>query len=249
VGLAIDPGAAGGPFFWTSDNHSGLSTVYDATGKIVPLVVNLSPAADGSATAAPTGIVFNTSAAFKGDALIFDGEDGKITGWQSGSSGVLRSDQSAAGAIYKGLAIVDKTLWAANFHAGTVDVFDDGYNKLTTVPSDPSLPQGYAPFNVVTLGSKVYIAYAQQDEDAEDDLPGAGHGYIDVFDTDGQLDKRLISGAPLSAPWAMAEAPAGFGPFSARCWSATLATEPSTRSTSSPARCSAPWWMLRDSRS
>ncbi len=41
--------------------------------------------------------------------------------------------------------------------------------------------------------------------------PGAGNGYVDVFDGSGTLLKRLISGGALNSPWGMAMAPATFG--------------------------------------
>jgi uncharacterized protein (TIGR03118 family) len=36
---------------------------------------------------------------------------------------------------------------------------------------------------------------------------------VDVFDTSGQLVKRLISGGDLNSPWGLVLAPAGFGGF------------------------------------
>ena len=36
---------------------------------------------------------------------------------------------------------------------------------------------------------------------------------MDVFNTDGVLQKRLVSQGVLNSPWGMAVAPAGFGPF------------------------------------
>jgi uncharacterized protein (TIGR03118 family) len=213
-GLAINPDAKGGPFFWVAANHVGVLAVYDATGKVIPLVVDVDPADGGPKGASPTGQVFNAGTHFKGDKFITDGEDGKISGWQSGTHAVLRADESASGAIYKGLAIARDTLWAANFHAGSVDVFDDSYGMLTLKPTDPDIPSGYAPFNVVDLDGKVYVAYAKQDADAEDDEAGPGHGFVDVFTEAGQLDHRLVSAGPLNSPWGMVMAPPAFGALS-----------------------------------
>jgi uncharacterized protein (TIGR03118 family) len=43
---------------------------------------------------------------------------------------------------------------------------------------------------------------------------GAGLGMVDVFDGTGTLMKQLIGvGGALNAPWGIAMAPAGFGPF------------------------------------
>ncbi len=49
--------------------------------------------------------------------------------------------------------------------------------------------------------------------DKHDDLAGPGHGFIDVFTTEGHLVKRLVSRGVLNSPWGMALAPDGFGPF------------------------------------
>jgi uncharacterized protein (TIGR03118 family) len=124
------------------------------------------------------------------------------------------------GAIYKGLAIATKhgttMLYAANFHAGTIDVFNDSFAPVT-VPGgfvDPNLPAGFAPFNVQEIAGRLVVAYAKQDADAEDEVAGPGLGYVDVFDTSGQLLRRLISQGQLNAPWGLAVAPRHFGPFS-----------------------------------
>jgi uncharacterized protein (TIGR03118 family) len=100
--------SATGPF-WISDNHSGLSTLYNSTGGVQSLVVTI-PAPPGSTNpAAPTGIIFNGTTNFVvsgGPAhFIFATEDGTIIGWNSGSNAVLKVDNSSADAIYKGLAM------------------------------------------------------------------------------------------------------------------------------------------------
>ena len=79
---------------------------------------------------------------------------------------------------------------------------------------DPNLPAGYAPFNVQNLGGSLYVTYALQDAAKHDDVPGPGHGYVNVFDLNGNLQRRLISQGPLNSPWGLALAPAKFGAFS-----------------------------------
>src|SRR2546429_8535542 len=54
--------ASGSPW-WVSDNGTGLSTLYNATGVPQALVVTI-PTPDGSGTSAPTGTVFNATPAF-----------------------------------------------------------------------------------------------------------------------------------------------------------------------------------------
>jgi uncharacterized protein (TIGR03118 family) len=64
------------------------------------------------------------------------------------------------------------------------------------------------------VNGQLYVTYALQDSNAEDDVPGPGHGYVDVFDTNGNLMQRLVSSGPLNSPWGLALAPSGFGVFS-----------------------------------
>jgi len=73
----------------------------------------------------------------------------------------LAVDDSASGAMYKGLAILTpqcchEYLALANFHAGFIASDDVTFNLLGTLGSfkDPSLPTGYAPFNIQHIGSE-----------------------------------------------------------------------------------------------
>lgn len=129
-------------------------------------------------------------------------------------------DRSSVGAVYKGLAIVTATdgtvrLFAADFHNNRIDVFDGNFNLVTTVVLvDPHLRPGLAPFNIVAIGTNVYVTYAVQDATAMDDVPGVGNGRIDVFDVNGTFVRTLLDGDHLNAPWGVAQAPTNFGPAS-----------------------------------
>src|SRR5262249_43067402 len=85
---------------------------------------------------------------------------------------------------------------------------------LSSSFADPHIPKGYAPFNIEELGGKLYVTYAQQDKHAADNVDGAGKGFVDVFDNNGTLLKRLVSRGSLNAPWGLALAPPDFGKFS-----------------------------------
>ena len=212
-GIAFGPTSP----FWISDNHTGLSTLYRGSGEIVPLVVTIPPPGGSPAgtQASPTGAVFNGSADFNGDLFLFATEDGTIAGWNGGTSAIREVDNSGASAVYKGIAIAGDLLYATNFSAGTIDVFNSSFG-LTTVPGgfvDPTLPAGFAPFNIANIGGQLFVTYAKQDADKHDDVAGPGNGFVDVFNTDGVLQKRLVSQGVLNSPWGMAVAPAGFGPF------------------------------------
>lgn len=207
--------------FWVSDNGTGVSTLYNGSGSKQALTVTI-PATSTGGPARPTGQVFNGGAGFNGDRFLFATEDGTIAGWRGalGTAAELVVDNSTLGANYKGLAIgsngAGTFIYAANFHAGTIDVYDSIFAPafLPGAFTDPTLPAGYAPFNIQNLGGNLFVTYAQQDANAQDDVAGAGHGFVDVFDTSGNLQKRLISGGVLDSPWGVALAPADFGEFS-----------------------------------
>ncbi|WP_406036757.1 TIGR03118 family protein [Micromonospora sp. NBC_00898] len=71
----------------------------------------------------------------------------------------------------------------------------------------------FAPFNVFTVGERVYVTYAKQDADAEDDVAGAGLGFVDLFTRFGTDVRRIASEGTLNAPWGLAIAPDSFGTF------------------------------------
>jgi uncharacterized protein (TIGR03118 family) len=190
--------------------------------------------------AAPSGIVWNPSSAFlvPGTKLpatfIFATEDGTLSAWTQGLSpadnAVLAVDNSASpnaanGAVYKGLVVGVNVkgvfLFATNFRAGTIDVFGPtGPNGLFTPATtdgnfkDPGIPAGYAPFGIANIGGDLFVTYAQQNAQKHDDVAGQGHGFVDVFDTDGHLLRRLVSRGPLDSPWGVARASYAFGRFS-----------------------------------
>jgi uncharacterized protein (TIGR03118 family) len=215
-GLAFGPATPA----WVADNGTDVSTLYSGgVRKSIPVTL---PLVVGIPGGAPTGVVFNATPGFKVNGaaahFIFDSEAGTITAWNAGTQAV--TEATTPGAIYKGLAIASKggttMLYAANFHAGTIDVFNDSFAPVT-VPGgfvDPNLPAGFAPFNIQEIAGRLVVAYAQQDADAEDEVAGAGLGFVDVFDTSGHLLRRLVSQGALNAPWGLAVAPRHFGPFS-----------------------------------
>src|SRR5215510_5086721 len=220
---------------WIANNGSGTATTYDGSGQPIPagspLVVTIPAPGSGTNTSAPTGVATNGTTEFAiaaagtsaPSAELFATEDGTIAGWNSTvdpTHAVIVVDNSDAGAVYKGLALAFNAsgafLFATNFYAGTVDVFDSAFQPVR-VPGgfrDPDLPAGYAPFGIAAINSKLYVTYALQDAEQKDDVPGAGHGFIDIFDTDGNLLQRFTSQGPLNSPWGMAWAPfEGFGTF------------------------------------
>jgi uncharacterized protein (TIGR03118 family) len=215
-GLAFNPiGTA-----WVSAAGSGVSTIYDANGNTVLAPVTIPGGASGDDPSAPTGQVFNgDSNSFMGDLFIFVTEDGTISGWtpDDNANAELRVDNSSNDAVYKGVAIAtdnDGTsrLYAADFHNAVIGVYDSSYApaQIQGDFSDPDLPDGYAPFNIEETGGALIVAYALQDDEGEDDVKGAGNGYINMFDLRGNLLGRVASQGDLNSPWGLVLTPDGF---------------------------------------
>jgi uncharacterized protein (TIGR03118 family) len=220
-GIAFNPNAV----VWVADNGTGVSTLYDGLGTKQGLVVTI-PSANGTDHGTPTGITFNSSSDFKvgaaGALFLFATEDGLIAGWNGGT--VATRVFPAAGvtptAVYKGIAIAGNGtahfLYAADFHNKKIDVLDATFAPVTTTGGfvDPNIPPEFGPFNIMNIQGNLYVAYAQKEEDGDDEVAGPGLGFVDVFDADGVLLRRLATRGKLNAPWGMALAPTGFGAFS-----------------------------------
>jgi uncharacterized protein (TIGR03118 family) len=202
--------------WWVADNGTDRSTLYRGSdGQPQALVVDVHNA--------PTGTVFNPTTGFAlptGGAarFLFDTEEGKVLGWNpaQGTTAVVAADLNDD-AVYEGLAIADTSagprLYAADFHNAKVDVFDSSFTPVTGGFVDRSLPRGYAPFGIQTIGDRVFVTYAQQDADAEDEVAGQGKGFVDAYGLAGNLLGRVAQHGQLNAPWGLALAPSTFGRF------------------------------------
>jgi uncharacterized protein (TIGR03118 family) len=218
---------------WVADNATGVATLYDGHGVPRSLVV----AIDSTGPVHPTGIVFNPSATdfvvsqggvSAPSRFIFASEQGTIAGWEPTVDGthairvVDHSNPKETRAIYKGLAMAangsSTFLYATDFHNGKIDVFDRTFQPVTLAGSfsDPLQPAGFGPFGIRNINGDLYVTYAKQDEEQEDDVAGEGLGVVDIFDANGNFIRRFAEGGRLNAPWGLALAPADFGQFSNR---------------------------------
>lgn len=219
--------------FWVSDQASGVATLYSGTGAPAggPLVVTIP--AGGGPPSGPTGTVFNSGATTSfllptpsGSTVratfLFDTLSGTIQGWNPGSTGgsasaVITADKP--GAIYTGLAIDTSGgsdyLYAAN-NTGSIDVYNSSFTNVSgTIFAgkfvDPNALPGFTPFNIQNINGMLYVTYA---DITPMGTPLAG-GFVDEYDSSGNLIKRVATGGPLDAPWGITLAPAsGFGTFS-----------------------------------
>jgi len=203
--------------FWVSDNGTGVSTLYKvdpATDLPTKQGLTVTIPGDGSVT----GQTFNPLSAigaFNGDLFMFVSEDGTISGWRGALATTAERFQVADPAnVYKGTTAANvgghEYLYSANFKSGNIDVLkgDAAAPDLSGKFTDPNLPASYAPFNIRALNGKMYVTYALQD--GKDDAPGAGHGFVNEFDLQGNLLRRIGTMGSLNSPWGLEIAPATF---------------------------------------
>jgi len=218
---------------WVADNGGNAATVYILQNDVPQLEgAPVKLAAQDNPTAwAPTGLVVNPNPRqfrFEGDnktkvgaVFVFASEDGRLVAWNpnaNSDSGIANTVVTTPGAIYKGLALGTNSngafLFATNFRAGTVEAFDTNFTPAPRLRFvDRNIPTGYAPFGIVNIGGELFVSFAKQDADKEDDVAGPGNGFVDVFSTRGELVRRLVERGVLNSPWGMTRAPIGFGKF------------------------------------
>jgi uncharacterized protein (TIGR03118 family) len=178
--------------------------------------------------------------------FIVSTEEGQIAAWgeRTTETGPRRFrrfvtviDNSAQGALYRGLAVTDKEsrnwLYAANFSQDRIEIYNHNWWPITSLlrrgkikerfAKPPQVPANYRPFAVHYLDGKVYVAYAELVQPGEPDFDPSdpiaeraceGCGYIAEFKPTGRYIRTLETRGRLNAPWGMAIAPKNFGKFS-----------------------------------
>ncbi len=240
----INPWGIANSTLWINAQGTGFSYVISPANAATPPATGAVsfkvsiPAATGgtTATGSPTGVVAAASAPTgyvlpngTKASFLFASLDGIITGWNSklGTTGPpipvaqVAINNNAAGAVYTGIALATNTngtyLLAANFgKAATVEVYDSNFApaKLAGSFTDTTLPAGYVPYSIHTIGSQVFVAYALRSSTGGPTI-APGDGLVDIFDTSGNFVTHAIPvGGNLNAPWGVAIAPSTFGPFS-----------------------------------
>ena len=210
--------------WWTSNNATNTSTLYNGAGTKSPLVV--------AVPGGPTGTIANANAADFADqperrhglvalpVLDRGRDDPRLGADRRGDDGDPGRRQLGAGGRLQGpRRSLNDRLYATDFHNGRVDVFDASFKPVPLVNAfkDPKIPPGWAPFGIQALNGNIFVTYAMQDKAKHDDVAGGGLGYVDEFSPDGALLASVASkgkpNAPLNAPWGLAMAPASFGVY------------------------------------
>jgi len=213
----------GSGVFWTANNGTGTSSLYQPNGTKVPLTVIVPHGAiTGVVATDPAQAAFSIpgGGANSRAAFIFVSETGRISAWNRQLDSTFAVVVDSGGGNYKGAAVAygasGPRLYVANFSgAGEVEVYDANFAEVNLggAFTDPNLPAGYAPFNVAVINGQVVVAYAQVGAGGDENA-GAGLGLVDVFDTNGGFVRRLVSpGGALNAPWGLSLAPASWGDF------------------------------------
>src|SRR6266513_636087 len=217
--------------WWVSDNGTGFSTLYNGAGQQVQLFVTVPPAQTRPAgtLGTPTGIVGNISTnatdftitengQSKPSVFIFATLDGTISGWNPAIGGAtgnshatIAADRSDVGAVYTGLAIATNQAGQTFLYAADGgpnrrgDMFDGTFTPVKSF-DDPAIPNGFTPYGIQTINGNIWVTFTA--------LNKAQGGFVDVFDTEGNLVKHFAVHGPLHSPWGIALAPADFGPMS-----------------------------------
>jgi uncharacterized protein (TIGR03118 family) len=217
--------------WWVSDNGTGFSTLYTGTGQQIQLFVTVPPAPGSPAgtLGTPTGIVGNISTnpndftitengVSARSVFIFATLDGTISGWNPAIGGAtgdshatLAANRSNVGAVYTGLAIATNQqgqtfLYAADGGPNRrIDMFDGTFTPVKSF-NDPAIPRGFTPYGIQAINGNIWVTFTA--------LNKAQGGFVDVFDTEGNLVKHFAVHGPLHSPWGIALAPADFGPMS-----------------------------------
>ena len=217
--------------WWISDNHAGVSSLYDGNGVPQSLVVTVPMPKDATGTAAPTGVVFNPTTSFQvapdlQAIFIFATEDGTISGWNPhvDPTNAVRVVNRPGQAIYKGIALAQTAkgarLYATNFITGQVEMFDGKFRPVAVNASafhDPTLTtKNWSAFGIQNVGGNIVVTFARRQPGETDEDHGSGFGRVAIFDTEGNFLTELQSGPWMNAPWGIALSPADFGAFSHR---------------------------------
>ncbi|WP_280212458.1 TIGR03118 family protein [Nocardia cyriacigeorgica] len=171
----------------------------------------------------PANLVFDGSAqkmAFYGIALAPSGD--KLLAADFGAEPQVRT-------FDKNWQLVPTSGFANPFATGEAVDAEKPELGRKAVPGDP------APFNVTTIGDRVFVSYAVTRPDSDDaekfavgeravaDADGEsaaagkpGKGKVAEFAADGSLVRILDDGGRLNAPWAVTVTPSTFGPLSGK---------------------------------
>jgi uncharacterized protein (TIGR03118 family) len=213
-GLAASPT---GPW-WTSNEARSSSTLYSGSGRKQLLDVTVDGGPTGIAYYGGKGFLVRAGKASDPARFVYACEDGMLrawtptvpAGWSTKAEVVV--DEAGSGAVFRGITIADDHVYATDFHNGRVAVYDSRWRRVDQNGfRDASIPEWYAPFGIQAVGDRIFVTYVYRAPVDGNDAPTGG--YVDEFDLQGRLLRRVSGHGVLNAPWGVALAPHGFGRF------------------------------------
>jgi uncharacterized protein (TIGR03118 family) len=204
---------------WVNSVGGHVSELYTSEGGIVRRVNIPSPL--DTIGGFPCGIVFSSGKGFNlpngPSVFLFTGFDGVLSGWNGPSGNNAQRLKAPPGASYTGLAIGSSGgqnfIYGANFGQKKIDVWDTSFSKVSISFKDPTLPDQYSPYNIQAVGDFLFVMYAELNTTgpgAGHAVPGAGKGFVSVFNTDGSFVRRFASQGTLNIPWGVTMAQGSF---------------------------------------
>jgi len=205
---------------WVNSVGGHVSELYNSEGK-KQRAVNIPASLSDTNGGFPCGIVLSSGKGFSlangPSSFLFTGFEGGLTGWNPSLGNNAKFLKHPAGASYTGLAIASNAgknfIYAANFGAKKIDVWDTAFKRVDMAFKDPTLPDEYSPYNIQAVGDSLFVMYAKlktTDPGAGHGIAGTGLGYVSIFKTDGTFGRRFASQGSLNIPWGVTMAPAGF---------------------------------------
>jgi len=229
-GIIVDNG-----YIWVNANNTDLLIRYDLSGRN-PYDISFYDESGNllsntsSPVVNPTGIVKNPTNGYlltdgttiQKSSYLIASESGDLFGYSPNVGGGNKAYRIFAGStltptpVYKGLAVVNNHLFAADFLNGNIDMFLDVhgtnnilFTKHITQYDVVTDPNHVAPFNIVHLHNHLYVMYAYKNTAASRDDNGDG-GFIDLYKAKGTFIKRFSSSDDLKSPWAFVLAPKSY---------------------------------------
>ena len=209
-------------FAWVNSVGGHVSEIYNSEGvrqRAVNIPSSASPADSNGGF--PCGIVLSSGKGFNlrngSSSFLFSGFEGGVSGWNPASGNNAQFILHPPAASFTGLAIGSSGgknfIYAANFWAKKINVWDTAFARIDMPFKDPTLPDDYSPYNIQAVGDSLFVMYAKLKTDEPGKghgIAGAGLGYVSVFGSDGTFGRRFASQGSLNIPWGVTIAPASF---------------------------------------
>src|SRR5438445_890130 len=125
------------------------------------------------------------------------------------------------GAVYKGATSGEinghRFLYVTNFRKARIEVYDTNFKPVSLGEEAfeaEGIPRGFAPFNIQNIGVTLFVTFAKQNAERQDDVAGDGLGFVAIFTPAGKHIGHLQHGPWFNSPWGVVWTTRDFGEFS-----------------------------------